>query len=137
MKSKELWIETKNNSWDFIYDDSFYEGNLYKRYESKREKEIKEYIDGIFGSQSGGLPNSILGFISNELHNNDYNERQTFPFKRLFLEVDKKKLIKQLQTILDNLNETQSLEEIMMINDKLFEIERLIFDELTQSSVFN
>lgn len=123
MKSKELWIETKNNSWDFIYDDSFYDGNLYKRYESKREKELKEYIDGIFGSQSGGLPNSILGFISNELHNNDYNERQTFPFKRLFLEVDKKKLSKFMDTI------TSTTKMSVYENDNLFSMMCFIEEE--------
>ena len=63
MESKELWIETKDNSWDFIYDDDFYEGSLYKRYVSKRGKELKEYVDGRFGIQKGELVDSIIGFI--------------------------------------------------------------------------
>lgn len=92
MESKELWIETKDNSWDFIYDDDFYEGSLYKRYVSKRGKELKEYVDGIFGIQKGELVDSIIGFILNETRNSDYNEKQTFPFKRIFLECNHEKV---------------------------------------------
>lgn len=99
MKSKELWIETKDNSWDFIYDDSFYEGKLYKRYVVKRDKELKDYVDEIFGVQKGDLVHSIVGLILNEISNSDYNEKQTFPFKRIFLECDHDKVYSFLTSI--------------------------------------
>lgn len=92
MQSRELWIETKDNSWDFIYDDNFYEGKLYKRYVNKIDNELKEYVDRIFGPQNGELVDSIIGFILNTIRNSDYNEKQTFPFKRIFLECNHKKI---------------------------------------------
>ena len=88
----ELWIETKNNSWDFIYEEDFYQSKLFKRYVKKRELELKEYVDRIFGEQDFGLVQSINGLILNELNNYQYNEQQTFPFKKVFLEADKQKM---------------------------------------------
>lgn len=126
MKSKELWIETKNNSWDFIYDDSFYEGNLYKRYVSKRDKELKEYVDGIFGAQKGELVDSIVGFILNEIRNSDYNEKQTFPFKRIFLECNHEKVYSFLTNIYTESTKKVSISE----HDDLFSLFALLEGKL-------
>lgn len=126
MESKELWIETKDNSWDFIYDDSFYEGNLYKRYVAKRDKELKEYVDRIFGEQKGELIDSVVGFILNEVRNRDYNERQTFPFKRIFLECNHEKISKFLMSIYTESSKRVNIHE----HDDLFSLFALLEGKL-------